>query len=63
MNLPTIPILTLYQTGYWKHGLTTMIQGIPVSELPQIKIAEYTEREHAKQIISEFLKPLNQKHN
>lgn len=30
LSLPPIPIMTLYQRGYWTNGLSTMISGTPL---------------------------------
>jgi hypothetical protein len=40
-GLPAVPILTLYQKGYWPSGLSTMVRGIEKDELPFFQLVEY----------------------
>lgn len=35
LNLPSIPILAVYQEGFWPNGLTSMISGLTQIEFPQ----------------------------
>jgi len=54
MNLPTIPVLALYQTDYWPNKLSTMIQGITKEQVPYFTLKEYTELPQIKQILKDF---------
>ncbi len=58
MGLSEIPMLALYQEGYWPNGLSTMIKGIKDSELPNLKIASYKSSDEGKRIISSFLQEI-----
>ncbi len=58
MNLPTIPVLCLYEKDYWPNKLSTMIRGISNEEIPHFKFTEYTSLDEAEKIISDFLSEL-----
>jgi hypothetical protein len=58
LALPVIPVLALYQKDYWPNNLSTMIRGISADKVPQFLLREYTDLNHAKNIIDEFLKTL-----
>jgi hypothetical protein len=57
-GLVEIPILALYETGFWPNDLTVMVSGIADDELPNFKLREYTELAEAKEHISRFLATL-----
>jgi len=54
-GLKTVPILALYQNGYWQNGLSTMIEGISREELPHVKIIVYKNLDDAKSCLVDFL--------
>lgn len=54
-----IPILVLYQKGYWPNGLSSMIRGISSDEVPKFQIKEYKIEKEAEILVSEFLNGLN----
>ena len=55
MGLEGIPILFLYQKGYWPGNLSTMVRGIPLEEMSNIEIGEYDNLEEAKEFLKRFL--------
>lgn len=55
MNISAIPILILYQEGYWPNNLSTMVDGISEDELPNVRIGRYKDLEEAQQITAAFL--------
>ncbi|MFH1402752.1 MAG: hypothetical protein ABIH11_00610 [Candidatus Altiarchaeota archaeon] len=55
MGLSGIPVLALYQTGYWPTNLSSMIRGISAEEAPDFSLREYSNVDDARRIISEFL--------
>lgn len=58
ISLPTVPVLALYQKDYWPNNLSTMIRGISAETVPHFLLKEYTDLNHGKHIIDEFLKTL-----
>jgi hypothetical protein len=58
LGLPTIPVLALYEKGYWPNNLSTMIRGISPEMVPHFSIREYETLEQGKKIISGFLSGL-----
>lgn len=58
MGLPSVPVLALYQKGYWQNDLTTMIRGIDPKAIPHFLLREYANVEEAKTHISDVLKKL-----
>ena len=54
MNLPTIPVLALYQTDYWPNKLSTMIQGISLEKVPHFMVKEYKELTQIESILTDF---------
>lgn len=59
MGLPEIPILLLYQKGYWPSNLSSMVRGISNHEVPGVNLKEYEDLEQAKMCVSQFLRGLN----
>jgi len=58
MGLPAIPVLALYERGYWPNGLSTMIRGISPEEVSHFTLKEYADVEEAKAHIAEILRKL-----
>jgi hypothetical protein len=56
MGLPAIPILALYQIGYWPHHLSSMVRGIPADSIPQFRLEDYSDAEDGAEKIRRFLK-------
>ncbi len=54
-GLPEIPILALYQTGYWSHDLSSMVRGITAEDLPNFRLKRYERLEDAENLIKDFL--------
>lgn len=54
LGLRPIPILALYEKGYWKNKLSTMIRGI--DDCPELEVYDYEDVEDACTKIKEFLK-------
>ncbi len=61
MGLPEIPILALYEKGYWPNNVSSMIKGISIKEVQQFQLVEYDGLEYAIGSVREFLKKLKQK--
>lgn len=59
LGLPTIPILALYQDGYWSGKLSTMIRGLTPEEFPHVQVVDYKDLESARPFVEEFLRKLN----
>jgi len=59
MGMPEIPILLLYQKGYWPNNLSSMVRGISAEEARGLSLKEYNDLEEAKACISQFLTGLN----
>jgi hypothetical protein len=55
MQLKKIPILALYQKGFWPNNLSTMILGINPKEITNFQLKEYDNLEEAKTIVLRFL--------
>ncbi len=60
LGLPTIPILALYQEGYWPGKLSTMVRGITSEQIPNLQVVDYSDLEHARPCVVEFLQKLKQ---
>ena len=58
LGLPAIPVLALYEKGYWLHNLSSMIRGLDPEQFPDISIKEYGNLADAQAILSGFLAPL-----
>ena len=61
MGLTEIPILLLYQEGYWPNNLSSMIRGISNEEAPAVNLKEYEDLEQARAYVCQFLTCLNRK--
>ncbi|MHC4170666.1 MAG: hypothetical protein ACYSWQ_27330 [Planctomycetota bacterium] len=59
MGLPEIPILLLYQEGYWPNNLSSMVRGISAEEAPALNLKQYKDLDEAKACIAQFLTGLN----
>ncbi len=59
MGMPEIPILLLYQKGYWPNNLSSMVRGISAEEAPHVNLKEYDDLEQAKATVSEFLRDID----
>jgi len=55
LGLKEIPVLALYEKGFWPNKLSTMIRGIGRKKVPCFSLKEYSSLEEAKGIIKEFL--------
>ena len=55
MGLKAVPILNLYQTGFWPNQLSTMIRGITPSVVPELAIVEFTDIPSAQSEIRKWL--------
>ena len=55
MGLTPIPILCLYQKGFWGHGLSIMVSGATAAS-GQVKVSEYDSLVDATANINSFLK-------
>jgi hypothetical protein len=55
MGLKPIPILCLYQKGFWGHGLSIMVSGAAAAS-EHVKVVEYENQGLAKNAISSLLK-------
>lgn len=53
MGLPAIPVVALYQKGFWPNGLSAMIAGIIPEKVPGFHLLEYEREEE----IAGILKP------
>jgi hypothetical protein len=58
IGLSEIPVLALYQRGFWPNDLSSMIRGITHEEVPNFHLKEYTDLADAKSYVLEFLKEL-----
>ncbi|MBD3260816.1 MAG: hypothetical protein GF334_03930 [Candidatus Altiarchaeales archaeon] len=56
MGLSACPVLALYQRGFWKNKLSTMIAGIDPAKTPPITQKQYADLGEAKKTIKNFLK-------
>lgn len=55
MGLTEIPILALYESGYWPNGLSTMIAGITGDVAGKLEIIKYTDISDAQKNVKAFL--------
>lgn len=55
MGLPVIPVLALYEKGYWPNKLSTMIRGISEDTVPHFVLKEYNDLDDADRKIKNFL--------
>lgn len=62
-GMPEIPILALYQKGFWPFGLSTMVTGITHNNLPSFHLAEYEEVFDLEDNLRNFLSILQNQEN
>jgi len=55
LGLPEIPVIALYQKGYWPNNLSTMIRGITRDEVSNFMLKVYDEPSNAGKFIPELL--------
>lgn len=55
LGLPAIPVIALYQKGYWPHNLSTMIRGITSDEVSNFMLKVYDEPGNASEFIPELI--------
>jgi hypothetical protein len=58
MGLPVIPVLALYEKGYWPNKLSSMIRGISPDVAPHFILKEYVDSDDARAILFDFLNSL-----
>jgi hypothetical protein len=56
LGLRTIPVLALYQKGFWPNKLSSMIQGITHEELSHVFIKEYEDPKNAYSFMPDVIK-------
>lgn len=61
LGFPAIPILLLYEEGFWEHDLSTMIAGIERPEDPTVHLVRYRDLPHAEEELLCFLAGLSEK--
>ncbi len=54
LGLKVIPVLALYQKGYWPHHLSTMIRGISGEAVPHFHLEDYERVEETGEILRRF---------
>ena len=60
LGLTAVPVLALYEKGYWIHNLSSMIRGLDPEEFPHFAMREYGDLAEAQAIVAQFLLPLFQ---
>jgi hypothetical protein len=55
LGLPEIPVIALYQKGFWPNDLSTMIRGIPSDEVSNFMLKVYDEPGNAGKFIPKLL--------
>lgn len=58
LGLAAVPILCLYEQGYWTNKLSSMVSGITREALPMVHLHEYTDLEDARNICIQFFSQL-----
>jgi len=58
MGLPVVPVLALYEKGYWPNKLSSMIRGISPDVAPHFVLKEYVDSDEARAILLDFLDSL-----
>jgi hypothetical protein len=58
MGLPVVPVLALYEKGYWPNELSSMIRGISPDVAPHFVLKEYVDTNEARAILLDFLDSL-----
>ncbi len=59
LGLERIPILALYENGYWPNNLSSMIRGITQESVPQLELAEYVTAGDLDQRLKGFLNSIS----
>jgi len=59
MDLPSIPILALYEKDYWPNKLSTMIRGLSIESAGEFTLAEYENLDELKQALTKFVISIN----
>jgi hypothetical protein len=55
LGLKAVPILALYEAGYWPHHLSSMVRGISPEKVPLFRLKDYGKLEEAGAALTEFL--------
>lgn len=55
LGLAEIPLLALYEKGFWPNKLSSMVGGISQEQYPNFNLREYTSLDEATKILKEFL--------
>ncbi|MBD3388762.1 MAG: hypothetical protein GF416_06810 [Candidatus Altiarchaeales archaeon] len=55
MGLPEVPVLAIYQRGYWPNNLSSMVRGIDSEKMSHFTLEEYGGLEDARRVIGWFL--------
>jgi hypothetical protein len=55
MGLPKIPILTLYEKGYWPNNASSMIRGITEEQVDKFEFGEYETKDELGRLVVSFL--------
>ncbi len=58
LGLAAIPVIALYQKGYWPNHLSTMIRGITREHVPDFLVKEYDDPANAREFVPELLNDL-----
>lgn len=58
IGLPVVPVLALYEKGYWPNELSSMIRGISPDVVPHFVLKEYVDSDEARAILLDFLDSL-----
>lgn len=58
LGLSMIPILALYQAGFWPNQLSTMVRGLTPATAPSFTLKEFQDGEAANGLVKEFLRSL-----
>jgi hypothetical protein len=58
MGLPVVPVIALYEKGYWPNELSSMIRGISPDVAPHFVLKEYVDSDEARAILLDFLDSL-----
>jgi hypothetical protein len=58
MDLPGIPVVALYQNGYWPNDLSTMVKGITGDAVSNFRLKRYDDPHQAPAFIKEILADL-----
>jgi hypothetical protein len=59
MGLSQIPVIALYEKGYWPNRLSAMITGISKTDVPHFCLIEYTQADDAVRQLGPLLRKLS----